>query len=443
IHDGGILRGPLSKKKIALVFTGDTFAEGGDVILTALARHNARASFFLTGNFLTNADFIPLVRRMIAQGDYIGPHSDKHLLFCDWNNPPGTLVTRDEFRADINANLRKLANLGVSRAEAHFILPAYEHFNPDIARWSAEMGLTLVDFTPGTRANADYTGEADRNFVSSSVIFDSIVRRDHEDPHGLNGFILLLHIGSGPRRADKFSSRFGALLDYLDARGYQCVRIDELLAPSRAIYIRANQVGYRPLEPKTAVAFSVAPLPKSFSVVDAETGKVLFNGRAKPIHGATWGQFKNYAELDFSSLTISGSDLIQYGDAISVPFEIGSRSLAALPDELLEFMREQRCGYNPWLGTNCHQLDGRTAYGPLPYGSRLDVRGGWHDAGDTLKYLVTSETATADMLLAYELGRHNLKPLFTDRVDAFGNPGSNGVPDILDEARWGLDWMLK
>jgi endoglucanase len=108
---------------------------------------------------------------------------------------------------------------------------------------------------------------------------------------------------------------------------------------------------------------------------------------------------------------------------------------------LLEFMREQRCGYNPWLGTNCHQLDGRTAYGPLPFGTPLNVTGGWHDAGDTLKYLVTSETATAQMLLAYELDPR--APFFADRVDALGDPGTNGIPDILDEARWGLDWMLK
>jgi len=45
-------------------------------------------------------------------------------------------------------------------------------------------------------------------------------------------FILLLHIGSGPGRADKFPARFGALLDYLAAKGYQFVRVDELLQPN-------------------------------------------------------------------------------------------------------------------------------------------------------------------------------------------------------------------
>ncbi len=93
----------------------------------------------------------------------------------------------------------------------------------------------------------------------------------------------------------------------------------------------------------------------------------------------------------------------------------------------------------------CHQLDGRTAYGPLPAGTQLDARGGWHDAGDLLKYLLTSSNATAQMLLAYALGRRSAPhgSHFVDRVDALGDPVPNGVPDLLDEARWGLDWMLK
>ncbi|MGH8024515.1 MAG: cellulase N-terminal Ig-like domain-containing protein, partial [Limisphaerales bacterium] len=357
IRNNGIIRGPVSEKKIAFVFTGDTFAESGDAILNELARHDARASFFLTGNFLTNAGFAPLVRRMAAQGDYVGPHSDRHLLFCDWNNPPKTLVTRAGFRADINANLDKLERFGITRAEARFILPAFEHYNGDIARWSAQMGLTLIDFTPGTRANADYTGEADRNFVSSAAIFNSITARERQDPDGLNGFILLLHVGSDPGRVDKFSNRFGALLDYLAGRGYQFERIDELLAASNAIYIRANQVAYGIAEPKVAVAFSREPLPESFYVANAASEKIVFTAEARPIRGAIWGQFANDAQLDFSTLTNPGAYFIRFGNDVSFPFEIKARPLAPLPDELLEFMREQRCGYNPWLGTNCNQLD--------------------------------------------------------------------------------------
>ena len=95
------------------------------------------------------------------------------------------------------------------------------------------MGLTLINFTPGTRSNADDTGEADPNFVSSQAIFDSILKQEREDPQGLNGYILLFHLGSGPGRADKFHLRFGELLDTLGSKGYQFVRVDELLGPRR------------------------------------------------------------------------------------------------------------------------------------------------------------------------------------------------------------------
>ncbi len=102
-------------------------------------------------------------------------------------------------------------------------------------------------------------------------------------------------------------------------------------------------------------------------------------------------------------------------------------------------MRQQRCGYNPWLDAVCHSFDGRTAYGPLPAGTYLDARGGWHDAGDLLKYLLTASNATAQMLLAYQLSPNH----FRDQFNSFGQPGPNGIPDVLDEARWGLDWMLR
>ena len=223
------------------------------------------------------------------------------------------------------------------------------------------------------------------------------------------------------------------------------------------VFVRASQVGYRPEDIKTAIAFSKTSLPGSFAIVAVDTHQVVFTGRTRLVDHAQWGQFTNHAELDFSALRTPGRYQVRLGEAYSFPFELAGQSYSLLPDELLEFMRQQRCGYNPWLDAECHTLDGRTAYGPLTNGSPLDARGGWHDAADLLKYLLTSGNATAQLLLAYELtGSHSeisnlaAKPLaaaaaalFSDRVNALGQPGANGLPDVLDEARWGLDWMLK
>ena len=221
------------------------------------------------------------------------------------------------------------------------------------------------------------------------------------------------------------------------------------------LYVRVNQVGYRPSDPKVAAAFARTPLPDKFTVVDAATQRVVFTGAAKQVEG-NWGQFDHHAELDFSSFKREGRFFVSIGAARSPEFVVGERVYAELPDQLLEFMREQRCGYNPFLDAVCHPFDGRTAYGPLPAGTYLDATGGWHDAGDQLKYLLTSSNATAQMLLAYLLeseqsraGRGRVASSsradspFQDHFNELGQAGANGLPDILDEARWGLEWMLK
>jgi endoglucanase len=209
-------------------------------------------------------------------------------------------------------------------------------------------------------------------------------------------------------------------------------------------YIRLNYLGFRPDNIKTALAFSRQPLPPDFRVVNATSGAVVFTGKTMPVN-STWGEFAHHAELDFTQLRTEGSYTIELGSTRSTKFSINKSVHAEIPDQLLEFMRQQRCGYNPYVDAVCHSFDGRTAYGPLPTGSYLNATGGWHDAGDQLKYLLTSSTATAHMLLAYKLANESprRKVVFADRFNALGQPGANGIPDVLDEARWGLDWMLR
>ncbi len=214
------------------------------------------------------------------------------------------------------------------------------------------------------------------------------------------------------------------------------------------IYVRINQLGYRPDGVKIAHVQSTSSLPLSFSVIDRRTSETVFAGSLSPVLGS-WGEFAQHAEVDFSLLNKPGTYLIHIGNNSSPEFQISQRAYSDLPDQLLEFMRQQRCGYNPWLDAVCHPFDGRTAYGPMAAGTYLNATGGWHDAGDQLKYLLTSSNATAQMLLAYALTARNShrsaasEHLFADHVNHLGQPGSNNIPDVLDEARWGLEWMLK
>ena len=209
------------------------------------------------------------------------------------------------------------------------------------------------------------------------------------------------------------------------------------------LFIRVNEVGFRPDDVKTAVAFGREPLPAEFRVLNATSGSIVFTGRTKPLDG-NWGEFSHHAELDFSALRTTGAYLIEISAVRSRHFSIGA-VYADIADQLLEFMRQQRCGYNPYVDAVCHALDGRTAYGPVPPGTYINASGGWHDAGDQLKYLLTSSNATAQMLLAYKLATESPRKdiVFADRFNSLGQPGANGIADVLDEARWGLDWMLR
>src|SRR5688572_23782955 len=99
------VRGDVSKKQIALIFTGGDFGEGTPHILDALADRKIRASFFLTGGFIRQPELQPHIRRMIAEGHYVGPHSDAHLLYCPWDDRSKTLVTEAAFKADLRKNI--------------------------------------------------------------------------------------------------------------------------------------------------------------------------------------------------------------------------------------------------------------------------------------------------------------------------------------------------
>lgn len=229
--EGAIVRGPIGSRQLALVFTGHEFAEGATTILDALARRKAKASFFLTGTFLRDPAKTPIVRRIVKDGHYIGPHSDAHLLYSPWTGPKVTLVSRETFTSDLERNLNALKRFGVDRSSVRYFLPPYEWYNEEIAAWTRAMGMTLICHTSGTRSNADYTGEGTAQFVPSDAIFESILRREREDPQGLDGFMLLLHAGAGPRRSDKFHRRFDELAGILADRGYRFVRVDTMLDP--------------------------------------------------------------------------------------------------------------------------------------------------------------------------------------------------------------------
>jgi hypothetical protein len=209
-------------------------------------------------------------------------------------------------------------------------------------------------------------------------------------------------------------------------------------AAEPTLHFRHNQAGYRPGDLKRVMLFSEAPLKERYEVRDG-AGRVVLGGRLPPSLGGGWGRFPAHHELSLDAIRAPGTYAVRVGRTPAGSVAVSSDAYRGLAAILLEFLRQQRCGYNPFLDVVCHPFDGRSAYGPRPAGSYVDARGGWHDAGDQLKYLLTTSNATAQLLLA-----HRLAPgLFPDAFDELGRPGGNGRSDVLDEARWGLEWMLR
>jgi peptidoglycan/xylan/chitin deacetylase (PgdA/CDA1 family) len=226
---GAIVRGDVAAKRMALVFTGDEYGEGAAAILDALKERGLYASFFLTGNFLRNEEFAPVVERMIAEGHYVGPHSDGHLLYASWDDRARSTIDEATFAADLQKNLAELRAVGAAPEGATvFFVPPFEWYNRDQVEWSRKLGVEVVNLTPGPGANRDYAPEGDDAFVPARQIYDDVLAFDDESPDGINGVLLLMHLGSG--RMDPFHPLVGELCDELVHRGYEPVRVDQLCA---------------------------------------------------------------------------------------------------------------------------------------------------------------------------------------------------------------------
>ncbi|HEU0110524.1 MAG TPA: glycoside hydrolase family 9 protein [Flavisolibacter sp.] len=209
--------------------------------------------------------------------------------------------------------------------------------------------------------------------------------------------------------------------------------------PAPRSWIRINQLGYTPVGIKTAVWCSKEnETIKTFQLINAVTKKIAFNGSTGKSFGE-YGPFKQSYRLNFSSFKKTGRYYLQAGGVKSPEFEIDDDVYKGSADFCLRYMRQQRTGFNPYLKDSCHTEDGYTLYGPMKDSTYIDATGGWHDASDYLQYATTSANATFHLLAAYR----DFPKVFTDEKTANGLEGKNGRADVLDEAKWGLDWLLK
>ena len=207
-------------------------------------------------------------------------------------------------------------------------------------------------------------------------------------------------------------------------------------------WIRINLLGYKPSGVKVAVWCSKENKNiSSFAIKDAASEKIVFSATAGKPFGS-YGPFTQTYRLNFSSFKKPGSYFIETGGVRSPVFSINEHVYDGAADFCLRYMRQQRSGFNPFLKDSCHTHDGYVLYGEkagIKDSTHIDVVGGWHDASDYLQYSTTSANATYHLLMAYR----DFPQAFKDEKLANGLGGKNGLADVLDEAKWGLDWLLK
>jgi len=225
----------------------------------------------------------------------------------------------------------------------------------------------------------------------------------------------------------------------------------EASAAAPSTRVRINQHGYTPAESKWVAVAPASGTPTSFEIHRRSDDALVLSGPLTLRRSADPGSGDNVYQGLFSSLTTTGEYVVRVpGIGDSHPFVVHPAVYDDLFRKLLKGLYFQRCGTaidaahgGDWTHGACHDEAGGVASydwsttGGAPGGYRNTI-GGWHDAGDYGKYSTNNAYAVGVLLQAYDQ--------FPSRYphDDAGIPESgNGVPDMLDEARWSLAWMLK
>ena len=228
--------------------------------------------------------------------------------------------------------------------------------------------------------------------------------------------------------------------------------------PDTGPRVRVNQVGYLPDGPKNATIVTAAtdPLPWQLTAAD---GTVVATGTSTP-RGMDPASGQNVQTVDFSGYTTPGAGYRLTADGeTSYPFAIGGHVYDQLRSDSLRFFYLQRSGIAidaalagqayarlaGHVGIAPNQGDTSVPCQPGVCDYRLDVRGGWYDAGDHGKYVVNGGIATAQLLSTFERTKNAASAVpgaLADGTLRLPERG-NGVPDILDEARWELDFLMR
>ncbi|MFF8381875.1 glycoside hydrolase family 9 protein [Streptomyces sp. NPDC015661] len=220
--------------------------------------------------------------------------------------------------------------------------------------------------------------------------------------------------------------------------------------------VRVNQLGYLPDGPKRATVINSATTPLTWQLRDA-SGTQVASGTTT-VHGADQASGQTTHLVDFGGYTGTGTGFtLVVGGQTGHPFDISASLYDGLRADSMSFFYQQRSGIAidaALAGSAYARPAGHLGVAPnkgdtsVPCQAgvcdyRTDVRGGWYDAGDQGKYVVNGGIATWQVVNSFERARRSGGEAAlgdsTLRVPERGN----GMPDVLDEARWELEFLLR
>lgn len=223
--------------------------------------------------------------------------------------------------------------------------------------------------------------------------------------------------------------------------------------------VHLNQHGFLPKRSKIAIAVTDAKQPLEWQL-QTGAGETLASGLSVPF-GINTGSEAHVHQIDFSEYTGSGDGLqLVLNGTKSHPFTISENVYGQLRYDVASFYYHQRSGTpieakyaggEKWARPAGHAPDTATCYGPEDvFGNiwsgcdyTLDVSKGWYDAGDQGKYVVNSGVTVWTLLNYYERSLSNPSASKAVADGMFSIPErENQVPDLLDEVRWNLEFML-
>lgn len=233
-----IANGPTDTKTVSLTFDGSSLANITGTILDTLASRNAPATMFLTGEFIRK--FPDITRRIVAAGFECGNHTARHPHLTAYGIDRTSVTLSSVNETLLRSELGRADDLFFAATGRHFVplwRAPYGEYNTELCRWAYGAGYLHIGWRQGKTwreglDSNDWIPDAGTDgFHTPAEFLDKVISLSRRQPDGINGGILLFHLGTERKNSqDQVHLVLGTLIDTLRSEGYRIVPVSEMVA---------------------------------------------------------------------------------------------------------------------------------------------------------------------------------------------------------------------